>query len=327
MTIYPDKKLGKPTGKWVVEVTIQGKRMKTRVEDHKEAVATEARWKRGVFQDHDQQISTHERMLSELPRLCARDLWPDNPENIRNVERKVAWVVNALGDYPLSAVDYEWSLRVAERLREQGRSPATINRYIAALNPMFKHAYKSRWIASVPTFKYQSVENGRIRWLTTNEENELLRFLRENFGNVADFVTLAIDTGCRRSELLKVKPSMVVDGWLHLPAPITKTKHDRSIPLTKRSHEIAKHALPWNLSLGMLRYAWERAAKHMGLSADRDFVLHCCRHTCATRLSARGVPIVAVMQWMGHTDIKTTQRYAHVTPDMLLGAVAKLEGE
>ena len=55
----------------------------------------------------------------------------------------------------------------------------------------------------------------------------------------------------------------------------------------------------------------------IGLGDDKQFVIHTLRHTCATRLLGSGVDIRTVMQWMGHSSIEQTQRYAHFIPSKL----------
>lgn len=50
----------------------------------------------------------------------------------------------------------------------------------------------------------------------------------------------------------------------------------------------------------------------------------CGRHTFATELTARGVPLRAVQELLGHTTIHMTARYAHVAPSTLRAAVLTL---
>jgi len=50
------------------------------------------------------------------------------------------------------------------------------------------------------------------------------------------------------------------------------------------------------------------------------------RHTCCTRLLANNVDIRTVQQWMGHSSLQMTQRYAHFIPQRLDDAVAALDG-
>lgn len=52
-----------------------------------------------------------------------------------------------------------------------------------------------------------------------------------------------------------------------------------------------------------------RAFERAGL---KDFRIHDLRHTCASRLIQNGMSLYEVAQMLGHVDVQTTQRYAHL---------------
>lgn len=56
-----------------------------------------------------------------------------------------------------------------------------------------------------------------------------------------------------------------------------------------------------------------------------DVTAHTLRHTCASRLVQRGVSIYKVQKFLGHADIRMTERYAHLAPSDLDEAVTALE--
>ena len=56
----------------------------------------------------------------------------------------------------------------------------------------------------------------------------------------------------------------------------------------------------------------------------KDFHWHDLRHTFASRLAMAGVPIRTLADLMGHTEVQTTTRYAHLARGYLAEAVKKL---
>lgn len=69
---------------------------------------------------------------------------------------------------------------------------------------------------------------------------------------------------------------------------------------------------------------WSRTLKAAGLPHVR---LHDARHSCATLMHQRGVPLAVIAAWLGHTDASFTLRtYAHSSPAMLAEAAVTLGG-
>ena len=63
------------------------------------------------------------------------------------------------------------------------------------------------------------------------------------------------------------------------------------------------------------------------MKEDKEFVLHALRHTCASRLVNKGIDLYVVKEWLGHSSIQITERYAHLAPQKLANAVSALEPE
>ena len=59
------------------------------------------------------------------------------------------------------------------------------------------------------------------------------------------------------------------------------------------------------------------------LPASRN--LHKLRHTFCSHLAMGGVPMKAIQVWAGHADLKTTQRYVHLSPEGMDGMISVLE--
>jgi integrase len=66
-----------------------------------------------------------------------------------------------------------------------------------------------------------------------------------------------------------------------------------------------------------LRKRFKSALRRAGV---REVRFHDLRHTYGTRLASVGTPLRAIQEWMGHSDSRTTQRYADYSPDPSRGA-------
>jgi integrase len=56
-----------------------------------------------------------------------------------------------------------------------------------------------------------------------------------------------------------------------------------------------------------------------------DVKLHILRHRCASRLLKAGVDLYVVSKWLGRSSVNVTERYAHLAPDALDAALARLQ--
>jgi integrase len=93
--------------------------------------------------------------------------------------------------------------------------------------------------------------------------------------------------------------------------------------LKKRQED--KRQKPFNLTIYQSDKAWAWARKQIGLKDDNEFIIHALRHTCASRLVNKGIDLYVVKEWLGHSSIQVTERYAHLSPRKLKEAVEVLE--
>lgn len=184
---------------------------------------------------------------------------------------------------------------------------------------------------------------GRTRWIIETEAHALIRSA-ENSGKapyLADFIRLALNTGCRSGEMLGLEWTRVDLNrrLFRLDEIHTKTKRCRSVPLNEQARDAlinrarfrARHCpdSPWvfcdvkGQRMMSVKKSFSTACKKAGIN---DFRIHDMRHTCAAWLVQKGVPIYEVKELLGHSMIQMTERYAHLAPDNIRAAVAVLDG-
>lgn len=219
------------------------------------------------------------------------------------------------------------------QLERDGKSNATINRRLAAISKMLKHAYRRGYISRMPIIERKREPEGRMRWINEQEEAKMLDKFREiGRYEMADFCEVLVDTGLRTGELFKLcgRDVNVEERVIYLWD--TKNGRSRSVPLTtramnalQRNHKTDSNQPLFTFTQDSFSHAW-RTMKHMiGLGTDKEFIPHCLRHTCASRLVQRGVDLRIVQEFLGHRSISTTIRYAKVAPKNLENARDVLE--
>lgn len=67
--------------------------------------------------------------------------------------------------------------------------------------------------------------------------------------------------------------------------------------------------------------AWKQLLREAGV---REVRVHDMRHTAGTLLVAQGVHIRAVQEILGHSDVRTTQGYTHVSSEVARDAAARM---
>ena len=188
--------------------------------------------------------------------------------------------------------------------------------------------------------KLRKESKGRIRVISKDEETTMVNLLRntqhsnrrEFYYDVADLVEVLIDTGMRLSEALTLAGQDVNFDSNLIHIWINKGERPRSVPMTNRVGSVLKRRLegnvdnPFNLTVFQSDKAWAWAREEMGLKNDTEFIIHALRHTCASRLVNAGVDLYVVKEWLGHSSIQVTERYAHLAPHKLAHAAMILDG-
>lgn len=228
--------------------------------------------------------------------------------------------------------------RRLNELAEEGRKPATVNRYRALLSLMFSLAVRNGKLAANPVrhVKRRKENNERVRFLDSEEENKLRKKIRELCPEHEAEFDLALHTGMRRGEQYHLR-------WQDVDLKRNILTIARSKNGEARRIQINSKARPALLTLreradgvgyvcpgyeGTRTRDWrEWFNKALTAAAIANFRWHDLRHTFASRLVMAAVPLRAVQVLMGHKRIETTLRYSHLGEVYLHEAVERLTAE
>ena len=159
-----------------------------------------------------------------------------------------------------------------------------------------------------------------------------------------DFIELALNTGCRKGELLNLKWENIDFSTRLLHLEETKSGEWQIVPINEEARKVLVRRMrlrdencpntPWvffhltsalNTNVGdrvkNVRKAFSTACRRAGID---NFHIHDLRHTFASSLVREGVPLYVVSKLLRHSSIQMTERYAHLAPDHLHDAVANL---
>ena len=175
--------------------------------------------------------------------------------------------------------------------------------------------------------------NGRIRFLSSEEEIKLVIVLRENWPQHIPAFLVALHTGMRASEQFDLKWADVSFEQRSTALSKTKTGKSRHIPLNAIAFQAFQEVKAAKRDPRDVFHYEGRSPVHdyrrwfdaaLKLAGIDNYSWHCNRHTFASRLVMAGVDIRTVAELMGHSTIQMTMRYAHLAPQHNRAAVDRL---
>ncbi len=154
---------------------------------------------------------------------------------------------------------------------------------------------------------------------------ELFRRFRE----LKPLFVIALETGLRQGDLLRLRWAAVDTGAGMLRVTVEKTRRVAVIPIStaclEALHELRSRSVLSDsvfvddsgraIGLGRILRAFRTAKAIAGIR--RRFRFHDIRHTFACRLASSGVPIQLIARALAHTSIRTCERYARPSEEAL----------
>ncbi len=252
----------------------------------------------------------------------------DRDENMLSLHILPLWGQAKLTEITREDVQEFQAWMVAE-----GFKPGSVNRYMALVKYIFNLAEKWEVIDKSPARGVSRVadNNRKERYLSKEETARLLAVLKDSANRtMADLIRFLMLTGARKSEATQALWEYVnlQTGVWTVPAPMSKSGKPRYIPLSKaaivllenRRGNGSAYIFPnprTDMPLRSIHRAWDKIRRQAGIP---DVRIHDIRHHYASLLVNHGRSLYEVQKLLGHADISTTQRYAHLSQDTLKDA-------
>lgn len=243
----------------------------------------------------------------------------------------------------------------ADYLEWRKRAPGTTRRELGTLTAALNYC-EGRILDRAAVVTLPAKPPGKDRWLTRSEASQLLNAARTARSDVRLylplFIVLGLYTGARKEALLSLrwpqvnlKTARINFGRdsgeetskkrAHIPIPARlmtflrlahkRRNSDLGFIIHDKGEQVIDIGGAWHGDSDPKSYvqgSFGRACKRAGLVGVSP---HTLRHTCGTWLAQAGVPLREIGGWLGHTDARTTELYAHHHPDYHGGAKRALD--
>ena len=248
-------------------------------------------------------------------------------------------------DIPLKKVDVETVkqfidyLRSAHDLHKNMKAPrklsdSTIHLKVNILKSVLREAVRQGLLDQNPfdllPHSYRVKAQYRERTALTQEELIKLSETPCNTPKLKEAFLLSCITGLRKSDILSLSIHDIEkrDNTYYIYKKMKKTQRWLRLPLPEEAHHILSklHAKNGDTPYFFAHLSPHHLGEHLEVwledccISDKHITFHVARHTCATLLLTQGTDLYTIMRYLGHQNINTTQRYAHITNQMLSSA-------
>ncbi len=254
--------------------------------------------------------------------------WSEQNKSLETV-KKEKWIFKGFldycGDKPLRAIrskDVELFLAF---LRAKGRKPSGINIDYRHLKAAFNKARDWGYIKENPFTRVKplKVPHQPPKFLKKEEVEKLFTLVKQREPEFYHYIRFLLETGCRRNEILYLRWEDVdlKAGRIRIKGKGSKV---RFIPIHSSLRELLMDIGPknkgkifkWNFST--VTHKFKKYLRECGLG---EYKLHDLRHTCASWLAMKGVPLKIIQELLGHSTIGVTEIYAHLQDDVIREAL------
>jgi integrase len=242
----------------------------------------------------------------------------------RDDKSRLRWIQPYLKGKKLTEIDRELISRIGE-IKAKESSTSTANRVLALIRSILrKAALEWEWFDKLPRIRLYKEAKRRVRWLTPEQVQTLLKELPPH---QQDMMLFALSTGLRQANVLKLEWSQVdmvrKVCWIHPDQ--AKARKAIHVPLNSSAmavllRQIGKHpqrvfTYRGKPSENVNTRGWRAALKRAGIE---NFRWHDLRHTWASWLAQQGTPMNILQELGGWESETMVKRYAHLAPAQLV---------
>jgi len=281
--------------------------------------------KNTVLKEHYRECGVEEEKqpikLKEFTELFIENYSKVNKQSWKDDQDRLQWINGFFGDVALNEISPIHIERLKSHKLKEGVTRTTVNHYLKTLKRMFNIAIAWEYTDKNPVrgIKFYSEKDAqRERILTEDEENRL-------FGtapaHLKPILAVALNTGMRRGEILNLKWKHVNLNKREIFIEKSKSGNPRTVDINSalfeelerlKSGSKTKEYVFINPRTGKPYTKLQRSFETARTNAQiKELRFHDLRHTFASRLIERGVDIIKVKEFLGHSTVRTTERYIH----------------
>ena len=286
----------------------------------------EARHKKGE-KIYEGRCGSVRSMLKHLETFGGSDI-PLKKVNVETVKQFI--------DYLRSAHDLHKNMKTPGKL-----SDSTIHLKVNILKSVLREAVRQGLLEQNPfdrlPHSYRVKAQYRERIALTQEELIKLSETPCKTPELKEAFLLSCFTGLRKSDILSLSIHDIEkrDDTYYIYKKMKKTQRWLRLPLPEEAHHILSklHAKNSDTPYFFAHLSPHHLGEHLEVwledchISDKHITFHSGRHTCATLLLTQGTDLYTIMRYLGHQNINTTQRYAHITDQQLCIATHQISNQ
>jgi len=247
-----------------------------------------------------------------------------------------------IGAMPLNKVAPLHVEEIKGKMKALGSASQTIKHVLGLIKRVYRKAQSwGIYTGAIPTDGVQmpKVDAARLRFLTEEEAGRLLAELKKHSPQWHDIAFVSLNTGMRLGEILSLKA-----GHVDVPAGIIHVMDAKAGTRPAYMNDGVKAVLAQRVrgkandapifenrsggDVAFVSSAFKRIVSRLfndGVTdARHKVVFHTLRHTFASWLAQRGVPLYTIAELLGHSTLEMTKRYSKLSPDAKLDALKLL---